>query len=231
MKCVELNHVTKSYGYPLALDDVTLSLETGKIVGLLGPNGAGKTTLIKILTGILREYEGQVRIDEKPIGKETKALVSYLPDLNYFPNWMRVKDAAGLFKSMYEDFDESRFNGLMLKFGFHDKQLIKSMSKGMEEKLRLALVMSRQAMVYVLDEPIAGVDPASREVILDTILQNYSKESLLLLSTHLITDIERIFDEVIFIRSGKIIIHEDAEGLRQRSGMSVNDYFKEVFKC
>lgn len=227
---IEINGLSKSYGKKTVLKSVNLTLTSGKIIGLLGPNGSGKTTLIKILNGLLKDYSGEVLIDGKRIGKESKAIISYLPDEPYFENWMTTTDAINLFKDMYKDFNEERVLSLMEQFHIEKKQKIKNLSKGMKEKFQLSLVMSRKAKIYILDEPIGGVDPAARDLILDTILNNYDKDALILLSTHLISDIENIFDEVIFLKQGEVLLHENSENLRENRNASINTIFKEEFK-
>lgn len=228
---IELSHLSKCYGKKPALQNVSLTLESGKIIGLLGPNGSGKTTLIKILNGLLKDIQGEVLIQGQKPGPSTKAIVSYLPDDDYFSDWMKAEDAIHLFKEFYSDFDENKAASLLERLSIDPKQRIKTMSKGQKEKFQLSLVMSRNALVYVFDEPIGGVDPAAREVILDIILNNYSEESLVLISTHLITDIEKIFDEVVFIKKGEIVLHRNAEELRSETGKSIDELFREVFKC
>lgn len=228
---IELSHLSKFYGKKAALQNVNLTLESGKIIGLLGPNGSGKTTLIKILNGLLKDIQGEVLIQGQKPGPSTKAIVSYLPDDDYFSDWMKAEDAIRLFKEFYSDFDENKAASLLERLSIDPKQRIKTMSKGQKEKFQLSLVMSRNALVYVFDEPIGGVDPAAREVILDIILNNYSEDSLVLISTHLITDIEKIFDEVIFLKEGEIVLHRNAEELRSETGKSVDELFREVFKC
>lgn len=228
---IEIKHVSKSYDKTQALINVNLTLQPGRIVGLLGPNGSGKTTIIKILNGLLRDYEGEVLIDGMPIGAHSKGLISYLPDVNYFANWTNGEMAVKLFKDMYEDFDEPRFRELMDKLKLDTKQSLKTMSKGMKERFQLALVMSRRAKIYILDEPIGGVDPAARELILNTILDNYAPDSLVLISTHLIADIENIFDTVIFLKEGEVVLYDEAEKVREKEGKSIDELFREVFRC
>jgi ABC-2 type transport system ATP-binding protein len=228
---IEIKNVTKKYGKTPALDQVDLTLETGKIVGLLGPNGSGKTTLIKILNGLLRDYQGEVKIDGHAIDAYTKGLISYLPDRPYLPNWTNAEGAIKIFKDMYPDFDEAKMRALLDKLKLDPKQNLKTMSKGMKEKFQLALVMSRNAKIYILDEPIGGVDPAARELILNTILENYASDSMVIISTHLIADIEQIFDSVIFLKEGKVVLHDDVDNVRTAQGKSIEEYFKEVFKC
>ena len=228
---IEIKHVSKSYDKTQALINVNLTLQPGRIIGLLGPNGSGKTTMIKILNGLLRDYEGEVLVDGQPIGAHSKGLISYLPDVSYFANWMNGEMAVKLFKDMYADFDESRFRELMSKLKLDTKQSMKTMSKGMKERFQLALVMSRRAKIYILDEPIGGVDPAARELILNTILDNYAPESMVLISTHLIADIENIFDTVIFLKEGEVVLFDEAEKVREKEGKSIDELFREVFRC
>lgn len=230
-KLIKINNLTKNYGKLCAIDNLSIELEAGKIVGLLGPNGSGKTTLIKILNGLLKDYQGEILIDDKHIGKETKAIISYLPDAEYIPDWMKVSEVCKLFDDMYKDFDNKKCYELLSRFQIVPTSKMKELSKGTKEKLKLVLVMSRNAKIYILDEPIGGVDPAAREVILDVILENYNEDSLVLFSTHLIGDIERIFDEVIFIKNGELVLHQDAEKLRSQRGKSIDEIFREVFKC
>ncbi len=228
---IEIHDLNKSYGKKLVLKNIHLTLNGGQIVGLLGPNGSGKTTLIKILNGLLKDYQGEVSIDQQPVGVHSKKMISYLPDEPYFENWMTTSDALNLFVDMYEDFDLNKALSLMERMEIDKKIKIKELSKGMKEKFQLILVMSRRAKIYILDEPLGGIDPAARELILDTILNNYAQDALVLLSTHLIADIEKIFDEVIFIKNGEIVLHENSEELRSQRHASINDIFKEEFKC
>lgn len=228
---IEINHVTKAYGNKVALKDFTCTLKGGGIVGLLGPNGSGKTTLIKILNGLLKDYKGDVLIDGQKPNAYTKSIVSYLPDETYFEEWMKARDALSMFQDMYKDFDITKALELMKRMELHPDMKIKTMSKGMKEKFQLALVMSRKAKIYILDEPIGGVDPAARELILEIILNNYSEDSLVLISTHLISDIEKIFEDVIFIKNGELVMNRNAEELRQEKGQSIDEIFREVFKC
>ena len=228
---IKIQDLNKKYGKKQVLKDVNLTLHGGQIVGLLGPNGSGKTTLIKVLNGLLKEYDGDVQIDQQAIGIHSKKIISYLPDEPYFENWMTTSDALNLFVDMYDDFDLNKALSLMERMDIEKKVKIKELSKGMKEKFQLILVMSRKAKIYILDEPLGGIDPAARELILDTILHNYAEDALVLLSTHLIADIEKIFDEVIFIKNGEIILHENSEDLRMKRQASINDIFKEEFKC
>ena len=229
-KIIEIKGLTKQYGKTVALNNVDLSLDKGKIIGLLGPNGSGKTTLIKVLTGLLKQYTGEVVIDHRLLSTETKSEISYLPDQLYFDSWMKIDDLRRYFKDMYADFNEARFLELMMAFQIEDRTLIKRLSKGNQEKLQLALVLSRDAKVYIFDEPIGGVDPALREIILDTIMTYKNKEATVLLSTHQIYDVEDLFDEVVFLRRGQVVLHENTKTLIETRGKSLLDIFKEEFK-
>ncbi len=222
--------IAKSYDAVKALDGVNLQLPAGRIIGLLGPNGSGKTTLIKILTGLLCPTEGTVRIDGKEIGPETKAIVSYLPDKMYYAGWMKTKDLMDLFADFYADFRRDRAEAMCQALGIDLNAKIKNMSKGTKEKLQLILVMSRNAKLYLLDEPIAGVDPAAREFILRTILTNYSPESTVLISTHLIADVEPVLDEVIFLKEGRVVRYDSVDNIRSSEGKSVDEVFREIFR-
>lgn len=222
--------LTKRFGTLTALDHVDLHLNSGRIIGLLGPNGSGKTTLIKILTGLLRPTEGAVRIAGNPVGPESKALVSYLPDRMFFANWMKTIDLIDLFADFYADFRRDRAEAMCSALGIGERASIKSMSKGTQEKLQLILAMSRDAKLYLLDEPIAGVDPAARDFILQTILTNYSPESTILISTHLIADIEPVLDEAVFLRGGLVVRHDSVDHIREVEGKSVDEVFREIFR-
>jgi len=229
---IQIENLSKSYGRSkVALSNVNLTLSSGKIIGLLGPNGSGKTTLIKVLNGLLKDYIGKLSIDGNPVGAYTKSIISYLPDESYFADWMKVNDAIGIFKDLYTDFDEVEALKILQRLNISPELKIKKMSKGMKERFQLALVMSRKAKIYILDEPIGGVDPAAREVILDIILNHYSEDSLVLISTHLISDIEKIFEEVIFLKNGAVEFHRNAEELREETGKSMDELFREVFRC
>lgn len=227
---VVCNGVGKIYDAVRALDGVNLRLPTGRIIGLLGPNGSGKTTLIKILTGLLCPTEGSVTIDGKTIGPETKAIVSYLPDKMYYAGWMKTMDLVDLFADFYADFRRDRAEAMCQALGIGLNVKIKNMSKGTKEKLQLILVMSRNAKLYLLDEPIAGVDPAAREFILRTILTNYSPESTVMISTHLIADVEPVLDEVIFLKEGRVVRYDSVDNIRSIEGKSVDEVFREIFR-
>lgn len=228
---VKITDLTKKYRGKAALSHLDLTLESGHIVGLLGPNGSGKTTLIKILTGVIKDYEGTVAVNGKAVGPESKALVSYLPDTAYFSSWMCPLDMISLFKDFYSDFDEQKCREMLKRLNLNEKQKIKTMSKGMIEKFQLCLVMSRNAKIYILDEPIGGVDPAARDYILDTILTNYSEDATIFMSTHLISDVERIFDTVIFLKEGEIVLQGNIDNIRAKEEKSIDELFREVFKC
>lgn len=231
MSLVECKHVTKKYGVKVALDDVNLTIEKGKIIGLLGPNGSGKTTLIKLLNDLLVPNSGEILIQGNHPGVETKKIISYLPERTYLNFNMKIKEVIQYFKDFYEDFREDVAYELLKKLDINSDDKLKTLSKGMKEKVQLILVMSRKAQLYILDEPIGGVDPAARDYILDTILKNFNEDASIIISTHLISDIEKILDEVIFIKNGKIVLHESSDQLRDESGKSIDGYFREEFKC
>lgn len=223
--------LTKHYGAKTALDGVDLHIGFGKIVGLLGPNGSGKTTLIKLANGLLQPDSGSIRIAGMKPGVESKAIVSYLPDADWLPGWMRVEQLVKMFGDFYKDFDPARANEMLTNLELSPKDVLKTLSKGNREKVQLILAMSRNARLYLLDEPIGGVDPAARDYILHTILSNYSKDATVLISTHLIEDIEPVLDEVIFLKEGTVFAHRSVDEIRENEGMSVDAYFREVFKC
>lgn len=226
---VRCEHVTKRFGDKYALNDLSLTVESGKIVGLLGPNGAGKTTLIKILNGLLTPTEGEVLIDGMKPGVQTKSMISYLPDVEYLYHWMTVEQIVSLFCDFYKDFRGELAYEMLNRLGIERKAKLKTLSKGNKEKMSLILVMSRNARLYVLDEPIAGVDPATRDYIIGTIINNYNPESSVLISTHLISDIESVLDDVIFIREGRCVLQSTVDDIRGQYGKSVDDLFREVF--
>ena len=224
-------NLTKCYGAKTALDSMELHIGLGKIVGLLGPNGSGKTTLIKLANGLLQPTGGSIRIAGMKPGVESKAIVSYLPDADWLPDWMRVEQLVELFTDFYKDFDPARANEMLAKLDLQPKAALKTLSKGNKEKVQLILAMSRNARLYLLDEPIGGVDPAARDYILHTILSNYSKDATVIISTHLIEDIEPVLDEAVFLKEGKVFAHRAVDDIRENEGMSVDAYFREVFKC
>ena len=214
-----------------ALENIDLHIGFGRIVGLLGPNGSGKTTLIKLANGLLQPSAGSIRIAGMTPGPDTKAIVSYLPDADWLPDWMRVEQLVEMFHEFYADFDPAKANEMLARLELEPKARLKTLSKGSKEKVQLILAMSRAAKLYLLDEPIGGVDPAARDYILSTILNNYSRDATVILSTHLIGDIEPILDEAVFLKDGRVFAHRNAEELRETEGMSVDAYFREVFKC
>ena len=229
---VTVTNLTKVYDKrKTALNQMNLSIPKGKIVGLLGPNGSGKTTLIKIMNGLLRPTEGTVLINGSAPGPETKARISYLPERTYLRNSMKVKELIAYFADFYEDFKPERAKEMLESLGIDENAKIKTLSKGTREKVQLILVMSRDADLFILDEPIAGVDPAARDYIIKTIITNYNENATVLLSTHLISDIENVLDEVIFIKDGNMVMQATVEEIREEKGKSVDAYFREVFAC
>ncbi len=231
MALLEVSHITKSYGNNIVLDDVTFNISKGKIVGLLGPNGSGKTTLIKLINDLLKEDSGTIKVEGLDLGVETKKLISYLPDKNYLNNNMTVLELLNYFKDFYEDFRIDKAKELIGKLNLDLNQKLKTMSKGTKEKVQLILVMSRKAKLYILDEPIGGIDPAARDYIINTILTNFSNDASLLISTHLISDLEKVLDEVIFLKNGKVVRNGSTDEIRKETNMSINDLFREEFKC
>lgn len=227
LKCTGL---TKKYGNTLALNNIDLTLESGKIIGLLGPNGSGKTTLIKLINGLLTPTEGSLLVGGSPIGVETKKIVSYLPDNNFLPLWMTAEQIVDLFSDFYEDFRPELAFQLLERLGIQRDARLKTLSKGNKEKVCLILVMCRNALLYVLDEPIAAVDPATRDYVISTIINNYNPSASVLISTHIISDIEPVLDEVIFINKGELVLHKSVKEIREEKGTSVDALFREVFR-
>lgn len=223
-------NLTKKYTNLTALNNINLTLESGKIVGLLGPNGSGKTTLIKLINGLLTPTEGKILVNGKAPSVETKKQVAYLPDNSYLNNWMRVEQIVDFFADFYEDFREDLAYEMLTRLGINKNTKLKTLSKGNKEKVCLILVMSRNAKLYVLDEPIAGVDPAARDYVISTIINNYNPDATVLISTHLISDIEQILDEAIFIQQGDILLHKSIDEIREENGKSVDELFREVFR-
>ena len=231
MLLLEASRLTKKFGPNYALNDVNLSLDCGKIIGLLGPNGSGKTTFIKIITGLLKPTSGVVRIGAEQPGILTKQHISYLPDQTIFPKWMKVTDLFSYYQDFFMDFDRAKAREMMQRLGITEKMRLRQMSKGTLEKVQLILAMSRNANLYCLDEPIGGVDPATRDYILQTIISNYSEDASVLISTHLISDVESVLDEVIFLQNGQVRMHSSVEDIREHEGQSVDALFREVFRC
>lgn len=228
---LECKNLSKKYGNLKALDNVTFTVEQGRIAGLLGPNGSGKSTLIKLANGLLTPDGGQLLINGMAPGVETKKIVSYLPDKMYLNDWMKVNDLISFFSEFYENFNAKKAYDMLAKLSINPMDRLKTMSKGTKEKVQLILVMSREADLYLLDEPIAGVDPAARDYILNTIITNYNEKSSIIISTHLIADIENVLDDVIFLSRGMIAMVSTVDDIREDKGKSVDSLFREVFKC
>ncbi len=229
---LECRGLEKQYGKGVqALRGINLTLSKGRIVGLLGPNGSGKSTLIKLCNGLLTPTAGSLSIQGQPVGPQTKLSVSYLPDRSYLNDWMRVEELVHFFADFYSNFDTAKAYDMLQRLGINPRDRLKALSKGNQEKVQLILVMSRQVPLYLLDEPIGGVDPAARDYILNTILSNYSEDSTILLSTHLIADVEKILDDVIFLKQGEVVLSSPVDQLREEHRMSVDALFREVFKC
>ena len=231
MPILECNQLSKSYGKVPALDGVSFAIEPGRIVGLLGPNGSGKTTLIKLANGLLTPSSGEILIDGRTPGRETHAMVSYLPERTAIPTWMSAGQLMDFYEDFYPDFRRQAAEEMLHHLNIQPKQRIKQMSKGTREKVQLIMVMSRAARLYRLDEPIGGVDPATRDYILSTIISNYNPDAAVVISTHLIADVEKVLDEVIFIDRGHLVLQSSVDQIREEKGMSVDALFREVFKC
>ena len=231
MAILECIGLSKRFGKVQALEEINLKVEPGRVIGLLGPNGSGKTTLIKLANGLLTPSQGEILIDGMAPGRESKAIVSYLSDKEYLPDWMSARQLMDFFEDFYEDFDRARAEEMLRHLGIDEMMRIKQMSKGTREKVQLILVMSRQAKLYLLDEPIGGVDPATRDYILDTIIRNYNPSAAVVISTHLIADVEPVLDDVIFIQNGHVLLQSSVDEIREEKGKSVDAYFREVFKC
>ncbi len=228
---LECRNLVKKYGYKEALCGIDLTVERGRIVGLLGPNGSGKSTLIKLSNGLLAPTSGELLINGRQIGTETKKIVSYLPERTYLNSWMKVSNIIDFFADFYENFDKNKAYEMLKRLNINPKDQLKTMSKGTKEKVQLILVMSRKADLYLLDEPIGGVDPAARDYILNTIITNYNPDGTIIISTHLISDIEQILDDVIFIQNGTIVKTASVDDIRSQEGKSIDTLFREVFKC
>jgi len=228
---LECQSLTKKFSGFTALSDITMSLERGRIIGLLGPNGSGKSTLLKMINGLLVPDTGKILIAGMEPGVETKKIISYLPERTYLADWMQVREAIDFFKDFYEDFDDRKANEMLERLHIDPKKRLKTLSKGTKEKVQLILVMSRKADLYCLDEPIGGVDPASRDYILNTIISNYNENATVLISTHLIADIEMVLDDVIFLKDGAVTLQSSVDEVRTKEGKSIDSLFREVFKC
>lgn len=228
---LECKNLVKNYSGKKALKNIDLSINRGRIIGLLGPNGSGKSTLIKLANGLLTPTNGEILIDGKKPGIESKKIVSYLPERTYLNDWMKVSDIINFFKDFYDNFNCDKAYDMLKKLNINPNDKLKTMSKGTKEKVQLILVMSREAELYFLDEPIAGVDPAARDYILSTIISNYNENATVIISTHLISDIERILDDVVFISYGEIFLTKSVDEIRENEGKSVDSLFREVFKC
>lgn len=224
-------HLCKQYGATRALSDVSIGLPRGRIIGLLGPNGSGKTTLLKLLAGLLVPTSGSVRVAGLPVGRETKALVSFLPERTYLSPGMRVTECLDYFCDFYADFDRTRAEQMLASLQVPLDARMRTLSKGTREKVQLVLVMARRAALYLLDEPIGGVDPAARDFILSTIVSNFHEDATVLISTHLIYDVEKVLDEVVFLQNGQIVLYNSVDNVRQEQGKSIDELFREVFRC
>lgn len=226
---ISIKSLTKKYGNFIALNNITLDFPKGKIIGLLGPNGSGKTTLIKVITSLLNKYNGEVLVDGKEIGIETKKIVSYLPDRNVLPSKMKINEIIDYFNDFFNDFDSDKARKLLISLQIDLNRKFCELSKGMKEKVQLALVLSRNAKVYIFDEPIAGVDPAARDVIFELILNSKKEDATIIICTHLISEVETILDYAIFLKNGVVTLRNDVDKIRETSGKSLNEIFKEVY--
>jgi ABC-2 type transport system ATP-binding protein len=231
MAILQCSGLSKFYGAKRALNNVSLTIERGRIVGLLGPNGSGKSTFIKLCNNLLTPTAGTLLIGDMAPGIGTKEIVSYLPEHTYLNDWMRVEDLIGFFRDFYKDFDVNKAYDMLTNLKIDKNERLKTLSKGTKEKVQLILVMARQAQLYLLDEPIGGVDPAARDYILNTIISNYNPEATVIISTHLISDIERVLDDVIFLKDGEVVMTSSVDAIREEKGVSVDALFREVFRC
>lgn len=228
---LQCRDLSKRFSKRDALRGINMDIPRGRIIGLLGPNGSGKTTFMKLANGLLTPTSGSIEINGHKPGPETKSVVSYLPDKDYLPDWMKVRDLVKMFTDFYSDFDHLKAQEMIQRLAIDENQRLKSLSKGTKEKVQLILAMSRQAELYLLDEPIGGVDPAARDYILNTIISNYNENGTVIISTHLIADVEQVLDDVIFIKDGMIVACTSVDEIRENEGKSVDEYFREVFKC
>ncbi|PWM00060.1 MAG: ABC transporter ATP-binding protein [Clostridiales bacterium] len=228
---LETRLLVKNYGEKVALTGIDLSVPEGKIVGLLGSNGSGKTTLLKLAAGLLRPTKGEIRVCGMEVGVGTKRVVSFLPERTYLNDWMRVADILEFFEDFYKDFDKGAARRMLTELGVNENARLKTLSKGTKEKVQLVLVMARRARLYLLDEPIAGVDPVAREYILNTIIANYNPEASVIISTHLISDVEKVLDSFLFIRDGRIIMQDEVAKVKEEYGKSLDEIFREVYRC
>lgn len=231
MELLEIKNLSKKFDNKYVLDNVNLKISSGKIIGLLGKNGAGKSTLIKLINDLLTPTEGEILVKGNKIGVESKKVISYLPERTYLNKQMKVKEVINYFSDFYDNFDAEKARKLLKDLDLDENKNLSKMSKGMQEKVQLVLVMSRSADLYILDEPLGGVDPATRDYILDTILSNFNEGASVIISTHLISDIERILDEVVFIDKGKIALQSDTDELRQKENASIDEIFRRMFRC
>ncbi len=228
---MEFKNLSKSYGKLNALDNLTLSIPRGKIIGLLGPNGSGKSTLFKLINGLLQPTSGEILIEGAAPSIESKKIISYLPEKTYLNEWMKIGELLNFFADFYEDFDMVKAKEMLTVLNLDEKHPLKTLSKGNKEKVQLILVMSRKSKIYLLDEPIGGVDPAARDFILSTILGNYQEDSTMIISTHLISDIEKVFDDVLLLQNGRLYDYDSVDRMREKSGQSIDELFREVFRC
>lgn len=228
---LEIIDVRKNYGNKEALKGISLRIEPGKVVGLLGPNGSGKSTLIKLINGLIQPTSGEIVVAGKTLGIETTKMISYLPERTYLNDWMKVKDLLGFFADFYDDFDKDRAREMLNVLKIDEDSKLKTLSKGTKEKVQLILVMSRKAKLYILDEPIGGVDPAARDYILNTIIKNYSEDSSVIIATHLIQEVENICDDIIFLGYGEVMLQGNVDDIRAEKGQSIDSLFREVFRC
>lgn len=230
-KILTCTGLTKYYGGLPALSEMSINMYSGRVIGLLGPNGSGKTTFIKIAAGLLKPSSGEITICGFKIGTQSKRIVSYLPDRDYLPDYMRISDIIRMFSDFYSDFDSAKAHDMIARLNIDINKNFRALSKGMREKIQLSLVMSRRAKLYLLDEPIAGVDPAARDFILDTIFANRADDAAVVISTHLIYDIENVLDDVLMLQNGTVYLYDSAENVRKQTGKSIDEYFREVYRC